>query len=131
MVDKDSTDKQELSAERTEFAEDRTILANERTFASWMRTGYAAIGMGLGFQALFNTLQPDWLPRLIASVFLASAVVIFVGAERRACSVYSRLDEHEVETAGTRTVKFLAWVSIIAAIALIIIIWRTRLGAII
>jgi uncharacterized membrane protein YidH (DUF202 family) len=39
--------------DRTDYAEDRTILASERTFASWLRTGYGGISIGLAFNALF------------------------------------------------------------------------------
>ncbi|RYF18599.1 MAG: DUF202 domain-containing protein, partial [Oxalobacteraceae bacterium] len=42
----------ELAQDRTDFAEDRTVLAHERSFASWMRTGMASVGIGLGFNAL-------------------------------------------------------------------------------
>ncbi len=116
--------KSELSAERTEYAEDRTLLANERTFASWMRTGYAAIGVGLGFQALFNRLQPEWLPRGIATIFFVSAILIFITAERRACTVLARLDTHAVKTAGHQQMRLLAYLSAAACAALTFVIWR-------
>jgi len=124
MADK----KQELSEERTDFAEDRTLLANERTFASWMRTGYGAIAVALGFQALFNKLQPEWLPRLIATAFFVSAVVIFISAERRHCGVIARLDEHKIQTAGRNNMKFLAWLSALAALTMAVIAWRVRIA---
>ena len=114
--------------ERTDFAEDRTLLATERTFASWMRTGYAAIGVALGFHALFNQLRPDWLPRLIATIFFVSAIVIFISAERRHCAVLGRLSEHRVRTAGSWNLRLLSWFSALAALALSVIIWRVRLG---
>ena len=112
-----------MSEVRTEFAEDRTLLANERTFASWLRTGYAAIGVGLGFQALFYRVQPEWLPRAIATLFFASAILIFLSAERRACAVLARLDTHEVKTAGHRQMRILAYLSAAACAALTIVIW--------
>ena len=34
--------------DRTDWAEGRTAMANERTFAGWMRTAFAAIGIGIG-----------------------------------------------------------------------------------
>ena len=120
--------KSELSAERTEYAEDRTLLANERTFASWIRTGYAAIGVGLGFQALFNRLEPEWLSRAIATVFFVSAILIFLASERRACAVLARLETHAVKTAGRRQMRLLAYLSAGACAALTIVIWRGRLG---
>ena len=54
---------------RTDLAEDRNIMAMERTFAGWMRTAFAAIGIGLGFRALFGAWDPSWVPKLIASAF--------------------------------------------------------------
>ena len=60
--------KPELAQERTDMAEDRTVMANERTFAGWFRTGYAAVGIGLGFQALFVQMDPPWVPRAIATI---------------------------------------------------------------
>lgn len=57
----------DLASTRTDLAEDRTVLANERTFAGWMRTGLAAVGIGLGFNALFGKMEPEWLPKLIAT----------------------------------------------------------------
>jgi putative membrane protein len=116
--------KSQLSAERTEFAEDRTLLANERTFASWVRTGYAAIGVGLGFQALFHRLQPEWVPKGIATVIFVSAILIFITAERRACAVLARLDTHAVKTAGHRQMRLLAYLSAAACAALIVIVWK-------
>lgn len=123
--------KRTMSEDRTEFAEDRTVLANERTFASWMRTGYGAIAVGLGFQALFNKLQPEWLPRAIASVFFVSAVLIFLSAERRHCTVLSRLNTHEIKPAGLTNVRLLSWLSAVAALVLIAIVWRVRLAELI
>ena len=49
---------------RTDLAEDRTIQATERTFAGWLRTAFAAIGVGIGFQVLFGEFAGDVQPRL-------------------------------------------------------------------
>ena len=76
-----------LAQRRTDLAEDRTILANERTYAGWMRTAFAAIGVGLGFRALFMEMQPPWLPRAIATLFLLIGIALFIAAERRAAWV--------------------------------------------
>ena len=53
----------EAAVRRTDFAEDRTVQATERTFAGWLRTAFAAIAVGIGFQALFGELDPPWLGR--------------------------------------------------------------------
>lgn len=88
-------DRTDLAEERTDWAEDRTVLANERTFAGWMRTGLAAVGIGLGFNALFGKLQPFWLPRAIASLFILIGIFIFYMAQRNGCRVQDRLSAHD------------------------------------
>ena len=111
---------------RTDLAEDRTILASERTFASWLRTGLAAIGIALGFHALFGRIEPAWLPRAIATAFLAIAVIIFLAAERRACAVRARLHAHEVETIKITRIRLITVVAVLATGALTAGIWLFR-----
>lgn len=113
----------DLARMRTDFAEDRTVLANERTFGSWMRTGFAAIGIGLGFHALFGKIQPLWLPRAIATAFLIIGIIIFVAAERRACVVIRRLHTHQVETVKIAVVRLITIVTVAATLALIAALW--------
>ena len=107
----------------TDLAEDRTILSNERTFAGWLRTGFAGIGIGLAFNALFTRLEPTWVPRLIASVFLGIAIVIFIAAERRATVVLRRLEAHKVRSARAGTLRGIAVTCAAATAALIAGIW--------
>jgi putative membrane protein len=111
------------SVSRTDLAEDRTILANERTFAGWMRTSLACIALGIGFNALFQKMQPDWLPRAIATAFLMLAIVVIVLAERRARAVTSRLSPHVIETAQVMNLRVFAAVISLSAAALIAAIW--------
>ena len=108
---------------RTALAEDRTILANERTFASWMRTSLASIAIGVGFQALFSSMEPTWVPKAIATAFLLLAIVIIVLAERRAAAVMERLSSHVVVTAKTINLKLLSAVVSIGSLALIVALW--------
>ena len=108
---------------RTDLAEDRTILANERTFAGWMRTALAAIALGVGFHALFRPMEPDWLPRGIATAFLLLAIIIIISAERRAAAVMDRLGTHVVTTAKPMNLRFLAAAVSVGAAALIAAIW--------
>lgn len=117
------------SSDRTNFAEDRTILANERTFASWLRTGFAGIGIGLAFNALFVRLEPSWAPRLIATAFLAIAIYIFVAAERRSCAVLSRLKPHTVTAAKSSNLRFITILSVLATFALIVAMWLLPMKA--
>jgi putative membrane protein len=119
--------KQELAEDRTDLAEDRTVLANERTYAGWMRTGFAAVGIGLGFNALFNKMEPTWIPKSIATAFLFIAITIFIGAERRASSVFNRLKAHQVETVRIRNLRLVSAAIILATLALIAAIWFLKL----
>jgi putative membrane protein len=112
-----------LAEERTGLAEDRTMLANERTFAGWVRTGLAAIGVGLGFNALFHSLSPDWLPRLIGTTFLGLAILIFVAAERAACTVATRLHPHHVKPFRARNLRLITGIVVTATAALIVAMW--------
>lgn len=120
MADDPKTD---LAQSRTDLAEDRTVLANERTFAGWLRTGYAGIGIGLAFNALFSRVEQPWIAKAIATAFLLIAIMIFLAAERRACHILSRLETHRVETVKTRSVRVISIASIAATAALIAAMW--------
>lgn len=123
MNDPDAQPSAEPARFRTDLAEDRTVLASERTFASWLRTGLAAIGIALGFHALFGRIQPVWLPRAVATAFLVIAVIIFVAAERRACAVRARLHPHEVETIKITRIRLITIVAVLATVALAAGLW--------
>ena len=88
-------DRTSLAKDRTDWAEDRTLMANERTFAGWMRTGLASVGIGLGFNALFGKLEPYWLARGIATLFIAIGIFIFWAAQRKGCDVHQRMEAHK------------------------------------
>lgn len=119
---------EELAADRTDLAEDRTVLANERTFASWSRTGLAAVGIGLGFRALFVNMQPPWVPRAIASMFLGIGILLFLTAERRACVILRRLSAHKVVPVRDHGLKFFAYASSLAVAFLIAALWLLPQG---
>jgi putative membrane protein len=116
-------DKTELAEERTDYAEDRTVLANERTLAGWLRTGLAAVGIGVGFNALFKEINPVWVPKAIATLIIVIGVFIFLTAAQRACRVVSRLTTHEVKTVGSSNAWLLSSLLSIASLALIVGIW--------
>jgi putative membrane protein len=124
-----TTDKTELAEERTELAEDRTIMAMERTFAGWMRTSFAAIGIGLAFRALFGELEPPWLARAIATLFIAAAGILAIAAERRACRTMSRLRAHEVVAASTTIFRVLGWSVALGSAVLIAGLWVLNNGS--
>ncbi len=116
-------DQNELAHVRTDFSEDRTVLATERTFAGWLRTGYAGIGIGLAFNALFSRIDPPWIPKLIATAFLLIAVTIFVAADRQASAVLSRLETHKVKSLNSATMRVVTIANVVATVALIGAIW--------
>lgn len=118
-----NSDRNELAETRTSLAEDRTILAHERSFAGWVRTGMAAVGIGLGFNALFDALQPAWVPKAIASTFLLIAVFIFVSAERRAAGIVSRLEAHHIRALKPVNMRLLTGGLVAATLALGGAIW--------
>lgn len=113
---------------RTDLSEDRTVLASERTFASWMRTGLAAIGIALAFNALFTRIRPEWVPKLIATVFLLIAVMIFLAAERRACTVLHRLHAHEVATIKVTHIRVITVAAVLATLSLVAVIWLLQIA---
>jgi putative membrane protein len=127
MADSDGNrgddERAELAIDRTNLAEDRTVLAHERSFASWLRTGLAAVGIAIGFNALFKTLDPDWVAKAIATAFLAIAITIFLSAQRRAATVIDRLDVHEVEALKPVRARLISWAFIAATIALGAAMW--------
>jgi putative membrane protein len=108
---------------RTDWAEDRTVLANERTFGSWLRTGFGATAIGLGFHAVFGRIQPFWVPRGIATAFLVLAVIVFIAAERRASVVIRRLHTHEVETVKIGVLRLITVLAVVATLALAAAMW--------
>lgn len=115
------------SPSRTDLAEDRTILANERTFAGWVRTALACVAIGVGFQALFQRMNPPWVPRAIATAFLLLGIVLVVLAERRAAAVMTRLSTHVVETAKAMNLRLFTAIIALGATALIAAIWLVEI----
>ena len=113
---------------RTDLAEDRTILANERTFGSWVRTSLGCIAIGVGFHALFNRVEPSWVPRLIATGFLALAAVIVWLAARRAAAVTKRLSTHVIDRAQRVNLNVIASAVSLGAITLAGAIWFLPIG---
>lgn len=118
----DSGDRNQAE-QKTDLAEDRTLLANERTFAGWMRTGLAAIGVGVGFGALFQTIEPSWVPRLLATIFVLLGAGIVFAAQRRACEVLGKMDAHYVKATRSLNLRLIGWVTAIAATGLVAAIW--------
>ena len=83
----------------------------------------AAVGIGLGFNALFDALEPAWVPKTIASTFLLIGVFIFVSAERRASSIISRLEAHQIAALKPIKIRMLTGGLVAATLGLGGAIW--------
>ncbi len=114
---------------RTDLAEDRNIMAMERTFAGWMRTSFAAIGIGLGFKAVFGAFDPPWLAKAIATMFILAGGWLAITAQRRACKTLARLNTHEFEAISTPNFRALAYSVAGGAIVLTIGLWLLADGS--
>lgn len=108
---------------RTDLAEDRTIMAMERTFAGWMRTAFAAIGIGLGFKAVFGAFDPPWLAKAIATMFILAGAGLALSAQKRACATMSRLHSHEMERPSSPNFKLLGYAVAVGAVLLVAGLW--------
>ena len=112
----------------TDLAEDRTLLASERTFAGWVRTSLGCIAIGIGFHALFARMQPPWVPKAIASLFLSLSIVIIWLAARRAAAVIRRLHTHVVVGARKVNIEIIASAVSLGALSLALAIWFLPVG---
>lgn len=99
------------------------MLANERTYAGWTRTAFAALALGLGFNALFGKVQPEWVARAIATAFILLGMWIQWQARRKACVTLSTLSSHLVDAHGTKSYSVMLWAIVLAGSALIVAIW--------
>ena len=122
-VDGDDPSSEDLALDRTDLAEDRTVLANERTYAGWTRTAFAALGLGLGFNALFGKVQPEWVAQAIATGFVLLGVWIQWQARAKACRTLSTLHSHTVQAHGTASYTTMFWALVAGGTALVVAIW--------
>ncbi|MCP2017878.1 MAG: DUF202 domain-containing protein [Erythrobacter sp.] len=114
---------------RTDLAEDRNIMALERTFAGWMRTAFAAIGIGLGFKAVFGAFDPPWLAKAIATVFILAGGWLAITAQRRACHTMEKLSAHKFEAVSTPNFRVLAYAIAAGALILTAGLWILNDGS--
>lgn len=123
MASEEQPGRSQLAEDRTDLAEDRTMLANERTFSGWARTAMASIGIGIGFNALFKPIEPTWVAKAIATIFILLGIFLIVTAERRACAVQGRLSAHKVASVPVANFRVMAVGVSVGALALIVAIW--------
>ena len=124
------TDKQDLAEERTDWAEDRTdwaedrtILANERTFAGWMRTGMAALAVGIGLKAVFGDFDPTWVAKSVATLFVVAAVLIFWAAALQSRKAQKRIASHSTSVQSHKRMTTLAILLSAGSVATGAILW--------
>ncbi|MXO86210.1 DUF202 domain-containing protein [Altererythrobacter aurantiacus] len=122
--DNDQKSSNDLAEARTELAEDRNIMAMERTFAGWMRTSFAAIGIGLAFRAVFGEFDPPWLARAIATGFVLLGALVAFTAERRAHRTFQRLTCHELQAPKNSGLRWIGWSVCAAALILAVALWQ-------
>ena len=118
--------KEQAAETRTDLAEDRNVMAMERTFAGWLRTAFAAIGIGLGFRALFGAMEPAWLPKAIATTFILAGAWVAWSAQRRTCQTMKRLHTHKFDAISTPNFRLLAYAVVVGALLLAGGIWTLR-----
>ncbi|WP_170460795.1 YidH family protein [Ruegeria arenilitoris] len=118
-----NTISQNLAEERTDWAEDRTILANERTFAGWMRTGMACVAIALGLKAVFSAVEPEWLAKAAATLFVLISLLIYWGAWMNARRVYSRLEAHSAQPASRFHLQLVVGSLSLGSIACCLVLW--------
>lgn len=122
-MDDSEQSRNDLATRRTEFAEDRTIMAMERTFAGWIRTAFAAIGIGLAFHVMFDQFEPPGLARAIATLFILAGAWLAVSAERRACATLAKLQPHAIKAPPLPRFKWLGWAVALGALLLVAGLW--------
>ncbi|UWQ13912.1 DUF202 domain-containing protein [Aliiroseovarius sp. M344] len=123
MASHQEKDSEEKAETRTRWAEDRTIMANERTFSAWMGTGLGAVGVAIGLKAVFGAFDPTWAAKLVASLFLLTAIIIYWAARRQACKTLMRLSDNDAEAMPTKSFTTLAVLMTVATISVGGILW--------
>ncbi|MHA6332580.1 YidH family protein [Qipengyuania sp. CAU 1752] len=119
----DEKNNTELAIDRTDMAEDRTIMAVERTFAGWIRTSFAAMAIGLGLRALFGELEPPWLAKAIATMFMLLAIWIALNASSRTCEALGKMREHAIHRPRQKQMRWIGYAVAAGAGLLIAGLW--------
>ncbi len=127
--DSDQDKSTEWAEFRTDLAEDRNIMAMERTFAGWMRTAFAAIGIGLAFKAVFGDFDPPWLAKAIATLFILAGGWLAFAAQRRTCQTLDRLSSHKLEPIASPNFRVLSYAVTTGALLLVAGLWLLNDGS--
>lgn len=117
------TPKQKMAQERTDWAEDRTVLAAERTFAGWIRTGLTIIVVAIALQGVFGPAEPTWLPKGVASGFLAAALLVFAAAWSEARVSHRNFSTHDCRVQPMWRVNLLTALLVVATVLTGTVLW--------
>ena len=81
----------------------------------------ASIGIGIGFNALFQPVEPTWVAKAIATLFILLGVFLVIAAEtQRPVVIQTRLTAHKVDNIATTNFRIMAVAISFGAIALIV-----------
>ena len=116
-------DRTDWAEDRTDWAEDRTTLANERTFAGWMRTGMAALAVAIGLKAIFGDFEPTWMAKAVATLFVATAIMIFIAAATESRKAQKRIESHSAEVQSHGRMTTLATVLTLGSVGTGALLW--------
>ena len=116
-------DTTELARDRTDWAEDRTLLANERTFAGWMRTGMASVALAIGLNVVFRPFEPTWAAKLVSTIFIATAILIFWAAAQKSRAAQKRITSHDTEAQPVQRMTIVATLMTLGAVGTGAILW--------
>jgi len=109
--------------QRNVWAQERTLLVTEWTFGSWLRTGFAGLGVALGVRALFDAVEPAWLARALATGISVLAVGLVLAGLVRTRRMRGRFDD--VPDAFESRRSFLIFTIAFSALAagLVVLLW--------
>ena len=119
----ENNEARDLAKERTEWAEDRTLLASERTFSSWMGTGLGSLGLAVGMQAVFGAMEPTWIAKVAATIFVIVALYMFLTALSNAKNTLNRLNANSAEPVSGNKLAIIAYLMSLGGIGVGVILW--------
>lgn len=106
-----------------QLAEERTILANERTYSGWVRTALACEGVGLGFHVVLGDAHPAWLPKVTASAFILTGIILILFAHRRSQHLLARLEQRGAPMLPPARLDWITTVLVVASCGLGVVLW--------
>jgi putative membrane protein len=116
-------DESKLAEDRTKWAEDRTLLANERTFSSWMGAGLGCLGLAVGLQAVFGAVEPTWIAKTAASIFVIIAIYVFQNALLNSRRAKKRLESHVSEPVSDSNLAWIAHLLSAGSLVVGLVLW--------